>query len=325
MRRWVLGTTFVAVMGLLALPNIACEDPQGGDSQALQVVGNALVSTRTQCQNRAGSTEYRSRGYMDLALTNTYFLYPQVENLLPTSADLTGMGTGQLRAENNRITIIGALLKYGVDDTGDPETAFGFRDDYSFIFDDYQGVFMPASGTVAPGETGPLAIQAVPWELGNEMAADQALSMLGGAGAEITIRMRVVGLLADGTEVQSNEFWFPLTVCNGCLVYFPPRVDPRRLEEQLTPPCVPGQDDGVDTRICYMYATAPTTDPEDLNQARDRCRWQHILLSIEPPDSDYYWRLYGPQFFPEYKEVAEQGTVWGCGLGGVRCDVELAE
>jgi hypothetical protein len=242
---------------------------------------------------------------MDVAVTNTYFLYPQIENMLPESKDLTGIGNSSLRLNNNNVTIIGATINYDVDD-------FYFGAD----FDPYQGVFMRASGSVQPGEVAPTVVQAVPWELGNALANHDQLGLLGGAGTDITLRVRVVGRLADGTQIQSSEFWYPLTVCNGCMIYFPPLVDPRRLEENITVPCVPGQDDGVDTRLCYLYATTPGTNVESLNQARDRCRWAHILGSIEPPDSNKYWDIYGRTFFPEYIPYADPD---GCGLNGQKC------
>lgn len=306
MRRYGLATAVLAALGLLALPNIACEDPTGGDKQALHINGNTFVSSRTQCQIRAGATEFRPRGYMDIAVTNTYFLYPQVENLLPETDDLTTLGPAELRLNNNNLTIIGATVNYDYDDT----SGFGEQGG-TFYFDDFQGVFVRASGSAKVGEIAPTVIQAVPYELGNLIAGDQDLRALGGAGVEITLRVRVVGQMADGTQVQSNELWYPLVICNGCLVYFPPNVDPRVLLESITVPCVPGQDDGVDTRLCYAYASAPGANAEALNRARDRCRWQHILLSIEPPDSQEYWDIYGPTFFPERDRP--------CGLNGVDC------
>lgn len=260
--------------------------------QAMTILNNTFVSTRTQCQVRAGATEFRARGVMDIAVTNTYYMYPQVENTFPNSGDLTLFGPEQLRLNNNSITLLGVEVNFDYDVTSDIA--------YEVFFEDYQGQFILGSGTIRPGETAPTVVPIIPWDLGNELASAPSLQTLGGAGVELNVRVVAVGVLNDHTEVRSNEFWYPLTVCNGCLVYFPPNVDPRRLEENVSVPCALGQDDGVDARLCYTYVAAPATSPggisgdsiELLNRSRDRCRWLHILSGTNPPDSQYYWDRY---------------------------------
>ena len=46
-------------------------------------------------------------------------------------------------------------------------------------------------------------------------------------GVRLTAKVRVFGELAGGIGVESSELTFPITVCNGCLVSFPPEaLDP---------------------------------------------------------------------------------------------------
>ena len=80
----------------------------------------------------------------------------------------------------------------------------------------------------------------------------------------LVARVVVVGALADHRVVRSGEFWFPITVCAGCLVYYPAGVEPSSMTGDITAPCFPGQDDGVDARLCYAFA-APSYVPEHLN------------------------------------------------------------
>lgn len=299
MRRLVLTLT---ALTLFALSWLGCED-RADDPMMMHIIGNTLVSPRTQCMIRAGATEYRLIGFMDVAVTNTYYFYPQVENALEMSTDYTGFAPEDLRLNSNNITIRGATIYY---DFNPDDLALGGVD-WAF----YDGIFMHASGAARPGEIAPVAVPIIPWELGNEIARQPLMKELGGVGSQINVRIVLEGQLADGTLVQSNEFWYPLNICNGCLVYFPPDVDPRQLQENITVPCAPGQDDGVDTRLCYAYASAEPGQAESLNEARDRCRWLHILQGIEPPDSQFYWENY-KDFFPP-------GTEGPCGLNGMLC------
>lgn len=289
MRRLVLVLAAIAAIGQMAVASLGCEDVKP-DSQALQLLANTFVSARTQCQIRAGASEFRARGIMDVAVSNTYYMYPQVINQLEESEAYTGLTGEHLRLNNNNVTIRGATIYYDFSPT-DPFLADIPEDFWSF----YQPAFVHASGSVRPGEIAPSIVPVIPWELGNEIA--KRMTQLGGVGTEIVIRITLEGALADGTPVQSSEFWYPITICNGCLVYFPPRVDCRQLEENIAVPCVPGQDDGVDCRLCYIYANGTGSD-ESLNEARDRCRWLHLFQGIEPPDSQKYWNEY-QQFFPD--------------------------
>jgi len=66
------------------------------------------------------------------------------------------------------------------------------------------------------------------------------------------------GQTLGGQSVESNESQFPVNVCNGCLVYFPPAADdPARpgvdcaaAGEDVPVPCVFGQDEAIDCRLC---------------------------------------------------------------------------
>ena len=278
--------------------------------QAMTMLAKTFVSTRTQCQVRGGATEFRARGIMDVAVTNTYYMFPQVENTFPSTEDLTGLGVEDFRLNNNSITLLGVTVDFDYDVASDLA--------FEVFFEDYQGVFVHGSGTVGPGETSPTIVPVIPWKLGNELAAAPSLQVLGGAGAELVLRVVVHGVLNDHTVVRSNEFWYPLTVCNGCLVYFPPNVNPRKLEEAVVVPCAPGQDDGVDARLCYAYVAAPAvTDAgisangiEAFNRSRDRCRWQHILTGQRAPDSQYYWDRY-KDLFANQPEITGPGGLDG--------------
>jgi hypothetical protein len=75
--------------------------------------------------------------------------------------------------------------------------------------------------------------------------------------------VQLFGITQSGTEVLTQEFDFPITVCNGCLEFCPPGLDLQPavpgcqcncaaagagvdLDEA---PCMIGQDDLIDCRI----------------------------------------------------------------------------
>lgn len=72
--------------------------------------------------------------------------------------------------------------------------------------------------------------------------------------------VKVFGQTLGGTDVESGEFRFPIEVCYGCLVSFPPeRTDPTYLptpncqkctDSTATEPCLFGQDAWVDCCAC---------------------------------------------------------------------------
>jgi hypothetical protein len=74
----------------------------------------------------------------------------------------------------------------------------------------------------------------------------------------VTARVRVVGKIAGGADVESSELTFPIEVCEGCTVSFPPdAVDPATgLCVGAAPdegPCIWGQDAVIDCRLCAAH------------------------------------------------------------------------
>lgn len=95
--------------------------------------------------------------------------------------------------------------------------------------------------------------------------ADELFALPFGTIRRLTAHAKVFGRTLGGTEVESGEWQFPIDVCYGCLVSFPPEADdpaqpgPDCLnvsssESRAATPCNPGQDDPVDCRICKRVA-----------------------------------------------------------------------
>jgi hypothetical protein len=93
-----------------------------------------------------------------------------------------------------------------------------------------------------------------------------------GESRTVTSRVRFFGATTAGVEVESNELTFPIQLCVGCTVNFPPdSIDKARQDRDqgkpnctasstggggssagsaIVAPCVVGQDQAIDCRLC---------------------------------------------------------------------------
>jgi hypothetical protein len=87
----------------------------------------------------------------------------------------------------------------------------------------------------------------------------------GRAVTHVVAHAVVNGKTVTGGAVKSIPFDFPIDLCTGCLVAFPPEVGPAKSgcgtapQSFVATPCVTGQDQVVDCRLCY--AAQPVCRP----------------------------------------------------------------
>jgi hypothetical protein len=237
----LVGLTFVAAFGLLAT---GCTERA---PQVLYVNFNQAVDRATVCEARVNAEATRPIGWMDLAITNKYLLFPTVSNQMKESAQIFSQSVAELRGENNVVQITGATIDYDV-----PPDLAGDLAAQGLALP--QGQFVFTSGSIDPEDQGVFVLEAVPALVGEVLRLSDLLSARY-ATTQILVRVVVEGVLADGQVVKSNEFVYPLNVCRGCLVYFPVPECTAPATEDLVVPCFPGQDEGVDCRVCYQLAT----------------------------------------------------------------------
>jgi hypothetical protein len=91
----------------------------------------------------------------------------------------------------------------------------------------------------------------------------------------LVIRIRIVGKTTGDRDIDTPYFYFPITVCCGCTVFFPPDAFDSIVglhdclgEEgtETEPPCFLGQDKNVDCRQCagnFPELCAPTSETFD--------------------------------------------------------------
>ncbi len=199
---------------------------------------------------------FLGNGTLDVAFRVTY------EATLLVGNQLAERGSRQqVRTESNRVAMEGSEV-FAVDN-GTGEVVFGPNT-------------VPGSGFIDPsaGTDPSYGLLGTVLFLGSASSGLVAQLRSGQlAGASITSHVRVFGHTLGGTSVESGEFLFPITLCNGCLVTFPtdatdttkttPNCDlAASTGTTLTAPCIPGQDDVVDCRVCKQYlGSSKVCDP----------------------------------------------------------------
>jgi hypothetical protein len=171
-----------------------------------------------------------SNGVLDDSFTNSYFgwmllgdqMIPQGNPSAPTT-------------ETSRIEVEGVIVR--ITDLGGTQL-----DDYSRAA---AATVDPSSGTT-PG-----------WAvLGAEIVSPKAVAGALSEGPEpqrVLTYIKAYGHTLGGTYVESNEFEFPVDICKGCLVIFPPGSSDPTLQALCNgvPNCK-GPSSGVTATQCYL-------------------------------------------------------------------------
>lgn len=186
-------------------------------------------------------------GVLDLALTTEYRGGLLVGNQLVPRAN-----ADRPAAETNRVRLTEAEVRVELT-TGEEIGSFT----------------VPGTGFIDPGTGSEPSYGMFLSTLVDSASAKVILDKLGGAsgtrsstvGRIVTV-VKVFGRTLGGKEVETGEYRFPIEVCYGCLISFPPDANDPTLAKQpnclkasetgstLEEPCLVGQDQAVDCRIC---------------------------------------------------------------------------
>ena len=180
-------------------------------------------------------------GLLDVSVRRSYHAYLFTDNGLIARED-----PGRPTAESNAIFVHGAYLNY----EPDPLCV----------------VAMPPietrfSNYIAPGGSATIGVEILPDSIGQVIAG-----AIGGCTDQrmtIIVTVELFGQTQAGIDVLTQPFDYPITVCNGCLVYCPigmtcPPLTPTpgtdcdchdTTVDTGELPCMPGQDDPIDCRL----------------------------------------------------------------------------
>jgi hypothetical protein len=229
-------------LGLCAVS--ACAE----NNQTMFVIGAISPVKDTQsgtCTYDPVGTRFNLNPRLDVGLSNGYIANFAVENQLKAREDYQNA-----RAESNVILVNGADVRV-VDGASELD-------------------FFP---TVVSGS--PMGPQhgrtAVPVQVISPKAAEQLRNTLKpGEVRQVISYLKLTGKTLGNENVETGEYQFVMYVCNKCLISFP--ADSRNpanpvnncdnrasLPKEATFPCLFGQDEVVDCRLCS--ATNPACQP----------------------------------------------------------------
>ncbi len=226
-------TRWIALLALAAPWITACE----GEEIGLQIVSVNRVQL-SDCVVTSDEETRLSSGAVDLAIAGAYSVFPVVENRLvdtPTAVKLYGESDGRIHA--NDITITSAVVRYTtLDQISAPLP---------------EEVVVPISHTARLNEQQPMGVEIFsPAQLqlirqSPEFLIFDAQNQVRPVrtSAKVIVRIKLRGTTLDGKDIESNEFVFPVEICNGCSITYPPQAI--ETNAQQVPNCQRIQDDAT--------------------------------------------------------------------------------
>lgn len=211
------------------------------------VLAQQLVTNGAQCFYTNDPTQpFISSGVLDVSFRNQYDAEFLIANqLVPES------NGQQLQTETSTITVQGAVVR--ITDAGGNQLNSFTRYTSATVY--------PAAGTV-PGYS-PVGVTILDSTTVNSAAA----SLPANGSTRLVTYTTFFGHTLGGKYVESDEFEFPVDLCNACLITFsaadinPLCGTPNCLgggsgssTANLPAPCIQGQDDAVDCALCQQNA-----------------------------------------------------------------------
>jgi hypothetical protein len=197
------------------------------------------------------SQTFISSGTLDIALRNSYFAWFLLGNQMVAEAN-----SQQLQTETSTITVQGAVVRITNASGSQLNTFTRFA----------TATVYPASGSV-PGFA-PIGATIID---SNTIQNDTELlgTVSSGGTARLVTYVKFFGNTLGGKYVESDEFEFPVDVCQGCLIVFsaqdinPQFTSPNCIgngtsSATLPAPCYPGQDFRID---CSQCLSDPACNP----------------------------------------------------------------
>jgi hypothetical protein len=188
------------------------------------------------------SSTFLSRGRVDAGLTESYAPLFLVGSQMKSVAN-----SDNVRAETGRINIQGALVR-----VVDPADGSVWMD-----------ATVLSAGTIEPAQGTTSAYLGIGATIMDKHAIDHfdpGLAVPLNPSKLAVAYVKFYGQSLGGQSIESEEFQYPIDVCNGCLVDFPPQGSVQKLHDYcsgLLPPsnplipCALGQDQPADCQLCF--------------------------------------------------------------------------
>ena len=229
----------------IALAPALLAGPGCADNESSLFIRQAQVHVPGSCPVDNSPTSLAIlRGQLDLAFQQQYIADLLVGNQLVARGNAS-----QLRTETARIELQGTIVR--VEDTSGAVV--------------WGPVTVPGTGLVDPASGANPNYGVIDTVLlGSQLGSTLTGQLMGTPGLVryFTSVARVFGRTLGGMSIESGEWRYPINVCYGCLVVFPPEaIDPKIMPTPncansattgtgVVHPCIVGQDDLIDCRVC---------------------------------------------------------------------------
>lgn len=224
-RRWPAVFLLSTAGCLTVLSSVGCAE----NESTLFIVGVQVLESGDCSAKAEENAAVWLSGLLDTALRSSY------QATLVVGNQLVARGSrDQVRTETARVSLRGAEVEVN---TAEGENLAEFT---------VNGTGFINAGTGEDAAFGVMGVTLVPPGLVS-------------APAELNVGVRVFGDTLGGQEVESNQLFFPIFVCDGCLISLPADAqdisDPGTCvagesSSNLETPCRIGQDEPVDCRAC---------------------------------------------------------------------------
>lgn len=188
------------------------------------------------------NTQFWTGGLLDTRYRTRYDCLALVENQLVARGD-----PNKARTETSRIEFYEAEVQILTPDTKTPANGYSVPTSQFSI---------PVTGFADPGSGADPGLGTVGINMIDAGTAKKLGEQAVGNNTVVTVVVSVVlhGKTLGGTEVQTNEFRYPLDICYGCLCDNSAVVAPDTCSVSVTAPagdCLLGQDQSYDCRLTH--------------------------------------------------------------------------
>jgi hypothetical protein len=203
-----LAAALVALLGGVLLTG--CQDRDFGLSiRQVQPIDSSACLVDTDEGN------FQSSGVVDLALRNGYTIHPLIQNNMQDINEIKQFENTDGRINTNAILLRSASIEYTALDTLSAQIT--------------SPTVVALSGTVPVGDLLVVGVEVLNSAVLSQLRDADEFLLIDDSGqarpirssVKIIARLRIEGETLDGKKVESNEFLFPIEVCNGCRISYP--------------------------------------------------------------------------------------------------------
>ena len=260
MIRRILLLSSAALLTLGSLAGFGCGSEV---APALVVMGQTVPDDTCVVKAQGGAQQaFLSFGILDLSLGDQYVGYLMIANNFPEYAGLTGAQANEGTLDPSDILLHGMEVTLRIDQT------LLLADEVLIRYGEVFGqapVFplnysVPAAGSVPNGGSSAIIAAVIPQAIGSVLRAVPEIA--NGDTVIAVAEISVLGFRQDGLPITSGKFYYPVHLCNNCLVdhiydealalnpFNPPDPDDALDLSAVGTVCVPGQDERVSNAFC---------------------------------------------------------------------------